>query len=95
LNGDHIRYLPAAMTKEMVDGGHADVANANGKVKSIRLITAASGYARMIGPANRRLGSTALRGPRKAGRWIRRVEAPLAGDRLRVSKSRAEPDAFF
>jgi len=44
-NGDHLRHIPGALAAAMVDSGAAVVANCNGKVKSIRLVTAASSHA--------------------------------------------------
>jgi hypothetical protein len=38
------------MAKAMVAAGAADVAHQNGRVRSIRLVAAASSRARMIGP---------------------------------------------
>ena len=48
-NGQHMRYLPGPLARAMVAAGHAVVANANGKGRSVRLIAMASSYARMIG----------------------------------------------
>jgi hypothetical protein len=48
--GQHIRYLPGPLARAMVAAGHADVANVNGRVKAVRLITAASTHAMLIGP---------------------------------------------
>jgi hypothetical protein len=64
--GEHIRFLPAAMAKAMVDAGHAEIANANGKVRSIRLITATSSHARRIGPPTATTGPETVRFTRKA-----------------------------
>jgi hypothetical protein len=49
-NGQHMRYLPGPLARAMVAAGSAEVANANGKVKSIRLIATASSHAHLIGP---------------------------------------------
>ncbi len=49
-SGDHVRYLPGELARAMVDGGAAAIHNENGKVKSIRLIVAASSHGLMIGP---------------------------------------------
>lgn len=46
---DYVRYVLAAMAKSLVDGGGAVVYNANGKVKSIGLLTTANTHARIIG----------------------------------------------
>src|SRR5215469_2277339 len=47
--GSHLRFVPAAMARAMVNAGNAVVANANGRVKSVCLVTAVS-FAPMIGP---------------------------------------------
>ena len=39
ITGD-VRYVPAAMARAMVAAGSAVVANANGKVKAVRLVAA-------------------------------------------------------
>jgi hypothetical protein len=49
-NGRHIRYVPGEMARAMVAGRHAEIAHQNGKVRSIRLVTAATSHAQMIGP---------------------------------------------
>ena len=49
-SGEHIRYLPGPMAKAMVDAGSAEIAHQNGRVKSIRLVKAASSHAQLIGP---------------------------------------------
>jgi hypothetical protein len=38
------------MAKSMVGAGTAEVHNANGRVRSIRLIATATSFARMVGP---------------------------------------------
>jgi hypothetical protein len=47
--GHHIRYIPSALSRAMVNAGAAEIHNANGKVKSIRLVTAAASHAQRIG----------------------------------------------
>jgi hypothetical protein len=47
--GQHLRYLPGPLAASMVAAGHAEVHNANGKIKSIRLVTAAT-QALLTGP---------------------------------------------
>src|SRR5688572_16958360 len=54
-NGDHLRRLPAALAKAMVDAGTASIWNQNGKVKSIRLIGSAATSAERIGEPDNRL----------------------------------------
>jgi hypothetical protein len=50
-SGDHLRYLPGALARSMVNSGTAEIANQNGKVRSIRLIATATTFARRIGEA--------------------------------------------
>jgi hypothetical protein len=38
--GQHVRYVPGALARAMVAAGHAEIHNANGKVRSIRLLAA-------------------------------------------------------
>jgi hypothetical protein len=47
-SGSHLRFIPGAMARAMVNAGHAEVANQNGRVKSIRLIATAMDFARRI-----------------------------------------------
>jgi hypothetical protein len=47
--GWHIRYLPGALARSMVQAGTAEIHNANGKVRSVRLIATASTFAQRIG----------------------------------------------
>jgi hypothetical protein len=49
-HGDHLRYVPGALARAMVNAGAAEVSNANGKVKAIRLVECARTHARLIGP---------------------------------------------
>ena len=44
-----MRYLPAPLAKAMVDAGSAEVANSNGRVKSIRLLETAATHLHRIG----------------------------------------------
>jgi len=47
--GDHLRYVPAAVAKSMIDAGHAEVAHQNGKIRSVKLVSSASTHAARIG----------------------------------------------
>lgn len=47
--GDHVRFVPGRLAAAMVSGGTAAVANANGKVKSVRLVECAQTHAQRIG----------------------------------------------
>jgi hypothetical protein len=47
--GEHLRWIPAALAAQMVARDIAKIAHQNGKVRSIRLITAATSFARRIG----------------------------------------------
>jgi hypothetical protein len=49
LGGAHLRWIPGRLAKAMVEAGAAEIHNANGKVKVVRLIAAASSHARRIG----------------------------------------------
>jgi len=49
-SGWHLRYLPGPLAAAMVKSGAAEAANSNGRVRSVRLVAAASTHARMIGP---------------------------------------------
>jgi hypothetical protein len=49
-SGDHLRCIPGALARAMVAAGAAEVHNANGKVKSIRLLASATSCAQLIGP---------------------------------------------
>ena len=46
-----MRAGPGPLAQAMVKAGNAVIANETGRVKSIRLVTAASSCAAMIGPA--------------------------------------------
>jgi hypothetical protein len=48
--GQHVKYVPAALASATVAGSAAEVHNANGKVKAIRLVTPANTHGRLIGP---------------------------------------------
>jgi hypothetical protein len=69
-NGQHIRYLPGPLARAMVDARSAEIGNANGKVKAIRLIATASSYAQIIGPP----GDGRATGVRFT-RWVRLEES--------------------
>jgi hypothetical protein len=47
--GDHLRAIPGELARAMVDAGNAVEAAGNGRVRSIRLVTAASNAAARIG----------------------------------------------
>ena len=66
-SGEHLRYLPAAVAKSMIDAGHAIVAHANGKIRAIKLTTTAATHATVIGPPS----APALASPR----FVRRVRS--------------------
>ena len=55
-NGDVLRHVPAALARAMVDGGSATIANANGRVKSARLVESAATHA--TGSVSRRTGTS-------------------------------------
>jgi hypothetical protein len=65
-SGDHIRYVPGEFARAMVAGGSAEIANENGKVKSIKLLAAASTQAQRVGPAS----DASITGVRFT-RWVR------------------------
>ncbi len=48
-NGDHLRYIPAELARAMVEGGSAEVAASNGRVRSVKLIETASTHLVRIG----------------------------------------------
>ncbi len=48
-SGAHIRYIPAALAKAMVDAGTAAVEHSNGKVRSIKLLQCAASHLVRIG----------------------------------------------
>ena len=48
-SGEHLRRIPTALAKAMVAAGHAEIAHQNGRVRSIKLIVAASSHAVRIG----------------------------------------------
>jgi hypothetical protein len=69
-SGAHILDLAGPMARAMVTGGAAEVANANGKVKSVRLVATATSFAQMIGsPSDGR--ATGVR----FTRWMRLEES--------------------
>jgi hypothetical protein len=47
--GDHLRYVPGALAREMVNAGAAEVANCSGRVRAVRLVATASSHATRIG----------------------------------------------
>jgi hypothetical protein len=65
--GDHVRYVPAELARALVAAGYAEIHNANGKVKAIRLLTAATTHACRIGDASVPMGPPACR----FTRWVR------------------------
>ena len=48
--GAHVRWVPGTLASEMVRAGAAEIASMNGRVKTIRLVTAASTHAERTGP---------------------------------------------
>ena len=66
-HGAHLRYIPGALAKAMVNAGAAEIHNANGKVKSIRLVESAATHACRIGDATAPTGPPACR----FTRWVR------------------------
>jgi hypothetical protein len=53
--GNHLRWVPSAVASTMVSGGQAAIAEGNGKIRSIRLIEAASTHAKRIGEPEARV----------------------------------------
>ena len=49
-NGGHLRFVPGELARAMVGSRTAEIAHQNGRVKSVRLVAAASSHARLIGP---------------------------------------------
>jgi hypothetical protein len=41
-NGDHLRFVPAAMAKALVDGGGAEIAHQNSRIRAIKLVESAA-----------------------------------------------------
>jgi hypothetical protein len=50
LNGDHVRFIPGGLAFTMVESGAAAISEGNGKIRSVRLLEAASSHALRIGP---------------------------------------------
>jgi hypothetical protein len=48
-SGFHIRFVPGALARTMVDDGAAVISHQNGRVKSIKLIETPSSHATQIG----------------------------------------------
>jgi hypothetical protein len=48
-SGEHLRFVPGELARAMVAAGSAEIENANGKVKSVRLIQTAASHAHRIG----------------------------------------------
>jgi hypothetical protein len=65
---------PTALAKAMVDGGGAaEIANCNGRIRSVRLLAAASSHAERIGsPA---MAPPGARGSRSARCWRKAARA--------------------
>jgi hypothetical protein len=53
-DGSHVRFVPGSLAKSMVTAGSAEISNANGKIKAVKLTMPASGFAQRIGPAQGR-----------------------------------------
>jgi hypothetical protein len=49
-DNQHVRYVPGPLAEAMVKGATAVIAHQNGRVRSIRLVAAASTHAQVIGP---------------------------------------------
>ena len=73
--GDLLRHIPAAMAKQLVTSGAAEVHNQNGKVKSVRLLERAATHCWRIGQP------TVPTGP-PAGRFVRRIWLEQSGARV-------------
>jgi hypothetical protein len=88
-SGDVLRHVPGALAAAMVAAGSAVITNANGKVKSVRLVETASTHLQRIGePGEGR--STGVRFTRWGG-WNSRHAHPgisPALDRLPVNVNR-------
>src|SRR5262245_24848954 len=67
-NDGHLRYVPRALAEQMVKAGTGEVGNANGKVRSIRLIASASTHAARIGEATVPMGPASVRFVRRE--WL-------------------------
>jgi hypothetical protein len=66
-SAQHVRYVHGELARAMVAAGSAAIENMNGKVKSVRLIQTAAGYAHRIGePSPPGIGGT---------RFVRRVRS--------------------
>lgn len=56
-NGDHVRYVPAALARAMVAGGSAALVPGGGRVRAVSLTRTAAIFAHRIGePTGRAMG---------------------------------------
>jgi hypothetical protein len=56
--GEHLRYVPGEVARAMVAAEHATVANAHGRVKSIRLVEWVATSATRVGEPIKPTGPT-------------------------------------
>jgi hypothetical protein len=89
-SGEHIRYLPGPMAASMVVAGAAEVHNANGKIKSVRLVP--QPLQRIGEPSDIRLNAAVL-DAREARHWTCDLAASSAMH-LQVSLHAAGPVSF-
>ncbi len=47
-DGSHLRFVPAAVAKALIDANHGVIENMNGRVRSVRLIETANTHGHMI-----------------------------------------------
>ena len=62
--GDHLRFVHAEFARAMVAAGSAEAHNSNGRVKSVRLVAAASSFAQRIGEPTGKWGGVRFH------RWV-------------------------
>jgi hypothetical protein len=66
-SGEHLRFVPGELARAMVAAGSAAIENANGKIRSVRLIQTAASHAHRIGePTPPGIGGT---------KFVRRVRS--------------------
>jgi hypothetical protein len=63
--GDHLRHVPADLAAHLVATGVAEIAHANGRVKSIRLTASIESQVQRIGEPIKPTGPTSVRFIRK------------------------------
>jgi hypothetical protein len=82
--GDVIRHVPAEFARAMVAAGSAEIAHANGRVKSVRLIQTAASHAVRIGePSPPHIGGV---------HFIRREKLDQSGSVVRTFKRLDPPE---